>query len=325
MIHFSSTSYLGMNYHPDFKTLLNEGFELYGTNFGGSRLASNVPDIYDKAEEYISKKLGFEDALIVSSGTLAGHLLLTSLDQNQDFFHFKLLHPALVNKFIGKSSKEVNHPDELLTEIKKTKQENICILLNSIHPILVEKIPLDWIIKLPQDKNFTIIIDDSHGIGVLGTNGDGIISEIKNIPNHINIIVLASLGKAIGIPAGAIMGSTKFIKKIKSLAIWGGGSPTPPAYMYTYIHSEELRQHQRTKLQANIDFFKKNVPNIQDFTFIDQLPVFKYKGNGLYEKLQKKGISISRITYPTILDPITERIVLSSLHSFEDIEMLVTF
>ncbi len=314
-----------MNYHPEFRVLLNQGFEIYGTNYGGSRLASNVPNIYDQAEEYIANKLGFEDALIISSGTLAGHLLLTSLDQNQDFFHFKLLHPALVNKFIGKSSKEVNHPDELLSKIEQTHHESICILLNSIHPILVEKTPLDWILQLPKDKNFTIIIDDSHGIGVLGKDGNGIVSELKkNKSQNITTIILASLGKAIGIPAGAILGNKKFIEKIKSLAIWGGGSPTPPAYMYAYIQSEKLRQQQRTKLQSNIDFFKKNIPNIQDFTFINQLPVFKYKGVGLYEKLLKKGISISKITYPTKLDPITERIVLSSLHHYEDIEKLIS-
>ena len=314
-----------MNYHSQFKALLNEGFEKYGTNYGGSRLANNVPNIYGLSEKYIAQKLDTEDAVIVSSGTLAGHLLLTSLPKNQAFFHFKLLHPALVNQFIGKKSFEVNDPKILLHQIEKSHQNDICILLNSIHPVLVEKTPTDWIYELPKDKNFTIIIDDSHGIGIIGNNGKGIVSSFKKIPQNIKIILLASLGKAVGVPAGVIAGHSKFIDKIKSLALWGGGSPTPPAYLYAFVKGTELRRQQREKLQSNIDFFKENISNLADFTFIDQFPVFKYNGTGLYEKLLEYDISISKISYPTKDDISTERIVINSLHSTSDIEKIVCY
>ncbi len=319
MIHYSSTSYLGMNFHPEFKTFLIEGFEKYGTNYGGSRLANNVPDIYNLAEHHLASNLDFEDALIVSSGTLAGHLLLTAIPKNQDFFHFKLLHPALLSQFIGKKSTEVQDYEDLMEQIYLSSNEHICILLNSIHPVLVEKTPVQWIHELPKNKKITVIIDDSHGIGMIGKNGKGIMSELEKYPDYIEIILLASLGKAIGVPAGVILGKTIFINKIKALPIWGGGSPTPPAYLYAFLKSVSLRHHQRQKLQENIDCFATNLARLSDFTFIQQFPVFKYKGDGLYDKLIQKGMAISKISYPTRLDTPTERIVLNSLHAVEDI------
>ena len=76
----------------------------------------------------------------------------------------------------------------------------IVLVSNAVDMLTCQTFDFSWIAKLPHNQDITLLIDDSHGIGVTGENGAGIFKKIKQLaPPNIKIIVIASLAKALGI------------------------------------------------------------------------------------------------------------------------------
>ena len=96
-LYFGGTSYLGMATHPEYQNLLCNSIRIWGTAYGSSRNSNIKLSIYQKAEALFAKNSGAEAALMVSSGTLAGRLVIDYLSKsNQQFFHYPKTHPAIL-------------------------------------------------------------------------------------------------------------------------------------------------------------------------------------------------------------------------------------
>ncbi len=126
---------------------------------------------------------GAEAALSFSSGTLAGLALINNLNTEHKLIYAPDVHPALSSP---KQQQTNLSFDEWMTQIYKTYKNNtnnLTILSNSLNPLNVEKYDFLFLKEIAENKKITLIIDDSHGFGVLGKNGRGI---YKNLPNHKN-------------------------------------------------------------------------------------------------------------------------------------------
>ena len=303
--------------------LINRGIERYGINFGGSRLNNAVPAIYNRAEKYFAKKLYCEDALLTSSGTLAGVFLANYFNKNKvDLYICSDLHPALKCNFnsgiIFEELQELLH----LLKQKKTKKLSI-ILLNTLNPVSLKTIDMEIFSEFRDIENLVFVFDDSHGIGIKGVNRWGISGIAK--ANNLKYIVLASLAKAFSLEGGIIAGEKYIVDNIRKQSLWGGASPPPPFYFYALIKAENIIESQVQKLQRNILYFKDKLKQENRYKYLPDFPVFVNTGNSLYEYLLDKGIKISAFCYPTKNDPLTERIVINANHSFEDLDYLLNF
>jgi len=322
-LNFTGTAYLGLPENSAFMDLINKGIKKYGINFGGSRLNNAVPDIYDKAEDFFSKKLYCEDTLIASSGTLTGILLANYLKKgNFDIFVSEDLHPALKYNFRSYSSFE--ELEELLSSIKNKKEKTLnAVLLNTINPVTLKAIDADVLSKFHDSDNIVFVFDDSHGIGINGNNNWGIAEIAKEI--GLKFIVLSSLAKAFSMEGGIIAGEKRIIDNIKKESLWGGASPPPPFYFFAFIKGENIFKAQLQKLKRNINYFTDKLKNKNDFKFLPDFPVILNTGKPVYDHLLKKEIKISAFSYPTKNDPLTERIVINANHSFNDLDLLLKY
>src|SRR3970040_1116859 len=97
-LYFGGTNYLGITTNPDFQNILFESIKKWGTGFGSSRNSNIQLSIYETAEKLLAKNIGTEAALAVSSGMLAGKLVVEHLSNTTDaVFHFPDTHPALMS------------------------------------------------------------------------------------------------------------------------------------------------------------------------------------------------------------------------------------
>ncbi|MCO4292818.1 aminotransferase class I/II-fold pyridoxal phosphate-dependent enzyme [Solitalea sp. MAHUQ-68] len=321
---FAGTSYLGIAHNTEFRNYLIEGFELYGNNFGSSRIGNVALDIFETAENRLAEIIGSEKALTVSSGMLAGQMVLRQFEDHAHLFIAPGIHPAL---------KPLNHPSrnysyeqwsvQVLSELHTHKFPEAVIFINTVDILHARRYDLSWLHELPNDLNLIIVIDDSHGFGVIGEKGEGYWPLLPKGPN-IERIMISSLGKAMGIPAGVIAGNVSRINKIKFDGLFGGSSPTTPAYLYAFLHANGIYSDARERLKKLITHFSNQIRTNKTVYYSDGLPVYFINNKKVYEHLLKQKIVLSSFPYPQPQsEPIT-RAVINSTHSINDIELLAS-
>ncbi len=132
-----------------------------------------------------------------------------------------------------------------------------------------------------------------------------------------------SLGKALGLPAGIVLGDRDFVDKVVSSPLFVGASPPAPGYMEAFLKAESLFSNQRQKLKENMAFFFSHIKSYPHLHYKENFPVATFRQTGWAAKLMEKGILISSMAYPYPHSPAVDRIVLSAYHQKEDLEQLV--
>ncbi len=163
--------------------------------------------------------------------------------------------------------------------------------------------------------------DDSHGFGVLGQDGTGAYPVLETFGPRA-LLSCFSLGKALGIPAGAIAGPESLIAPLKKTVRFGAASPASPAGLATLVQSGKLQGEARKQLQGNIARFLSGLSGTRPFWFAPGHPAFSYQEPGLSPYLKARGIVVTHFHYPSEAEAPTSRIVITASHSFEEIDQL---
>lgn len=321
-LYFSGTSYLGMVQNNDFQNLICENIQQYGANFGGSRLSNLRFKIYEEAEQYLANWTGAEAALTVSSGSLAGQLAVKVLQNWGKFYFAPGVHPALFEEGDYSESSFEQWAEYILNEAQQGKP--MVLFSNTLDPLRAKSFDFNWLFQIPKETPLTLVLDDSHGLGVTGINGAGAFSTLQT-PENVELIAVASLGKALAIPGGVILGSKNLIQNIWQSPYFGGASPVIPAYLAAFLDAGYLYHDARQRLFSNIQAFHDAVKTPGLFENFTDYPVFYTKINNLAEYLQTHKILISSFPYPTPQDERITRVVLNAAHTNADIDHLVNF
>lgn len=322
-LYFGGTAYLGIPQNRDFIKLYTEGIERYGLNNGTSRGNNVQLGIYNEAEQFTAEKYGAEAALITSSGYLAAKLTVRIYAQQKEVRYAPNTHPALWMDGNPESGLDFEHwSRQIIAEVNDSEIEDWLLLSNSINNLYPEIYDFSFISNFNPHKNITLIIDDSHGIGLLNSSSSILQSVPKN--TNVEIIVVASMAKALGLDAGVILGSAKAISTLKQSEEFYGASPPAAAGLYAFIHAEDIYRDSYQKLQENVKIFTQELANKNDWHFVEDFPVFLSKQPDIEQRLLEQKILISSFPYPDRNGKNLSRIVLSSWHSEADIFKLAT-
>ncbi|GAB3642297.1 aminotransferase class I/II-fold pyridoxal phosphate-dependent enzyme [Spirosoma arcticum] len=322
-LFFSGTAYLGLPQHPTFQQLLMESVARYGTTYGSSRNGNLRLTIYEEAEARLAAMVGAPHALTISSGMLAGQVVVNYLRaQQMTFIYGPGTHPALwegpiVDLPTGSFADWTAH---LSGKFKMLPTGPNAVLINSVDAVHSNYYDFDWIRKLSDDQPITLIIDDSHGLGVLN-GGQGIWPQIEPKPN-VNLIVTGSLAKGMGLPGGVIFGDANTLKALRQTAFFGACSPMPPAYLDAFAKADALYAEGRERLRQNLLLAEKLLLPTGLFSHATGYPLFFTEQNDLYLFLLERGIFVYSFSYPTPADRANTRIIISAFHTFSDIQTL---
>jgi len=321
-LYFGGTAYLGIPQNKDFIALYTEGIQRYGLNNGTSRGNNVQLGIYNEAEAFVAKTYGSEAALITSSGYLAAKLVVQAYAKSGVLRYAPNTHPALWLSGNPSNALEFSvWAIQLVDEINSSAEENWVLLSNSLNNLHPEIYDFSFIRHISSDKKIILIVDDSHGIGI-SNEGLGCLQSIPETPN-VEVVVVASMAKALGLDAGVIFGSKDAISMLKQSDEFYGASPPAAAGLYAFMKGQELYKAAYQKLQANVKLFQESLPYDGDWHYIDEFPVFLNKQKDVEQRLLREKILISSFPYPDRNGNILNRIVLSSWHSEVDILKLV--
>jgi len=319
-LYFSGTAYLGLSQNTAFQQLIREGLEQYGSVYGSSRNGNLQLEVYDKAEAQLADWTGAEAALTLSSGMLAGQAAIRYLMlEGCDFVYAPDVHPAVWHLPDIEPFKTFTPPLEWL--IRAPNSTKTCFVTNSVDALRGHLYDLDWIEQIPSQKKITVLIDDSHGIGVTGARYAGAWTRVK-FPQNVRLIVTASLAKAMGLAGGVIFSDALTIQNIRHTAYFGGCSPIAPNQLHAYLQAGTLYAHAQEQLRQNIRLFTTYIQDLGLFSYTPDYPVFYTEHNNLYDYLLQNGVFIYSFSYPKPTDKANTRIVISTWHTHNDIEKL---
>ncbi|MGF1923906.1 MAG: aminotransferase class I/II-fold pyridoxal phosphate-dependent enzyme [Bacteroidia bacterium] len=317
-LYFGGTAYLGIPQHKSFRALYLEGLEYYGLNNGTSRSNNVQLSIYDEVEQYAAKSYGAEACLITSSGYLAAQLTVKELSGMGKVCYAPATHPALwLNEVPRVDGSFSEWAEALVEKINQSDLENWVIISNSLNNLYPEIYDFSFVKEIHDSKKVILIVDDSHGLGVTN-DGKGVFSTLPKQEN-IELVVIASMAKALGVDAGLVFGTDQMISKLKHANVFLGASPPSAAGLFAFMHASAIYKEEHEKLMRLSTKFEAR----GDWSFVPGFPVYLSNDPGLAEYLKAQQILISSFAYPDKKGRLLNRIVLSSWHTLADIEELI--
>lgn len=319
-LYFGGTGYLGLQTDPAFQFLFIANIKKYGTGYSASRKSNIQLSIFEQAESHLANLVGSKDCITLSSGYLAGQLVRDYFDATKyRLFYAPNTHAALYR------GEQVLYPnwEDLEQEIKKNEHKIPVVLLDS-YDFQGENYP-DYqpLKKLPLHK-VIVVVDDSHGIGIIGKKGEGSFKKLQSLKPR-ELLVSCSLGKGFGIQAGAIFGNAERLKKMRKTQFFGGSGPASPASLATLMDAYQLYSIKRKRLHQNTELFLSLLSNPSQFIYTKGHPTFSFQNESLAKRLEENGILVTNFRYPTEHDQPMSRIVISASHTAGDITTLCTF
>lgn len=348
---FCSNDYLGLANHPDLVKALTEGAKSYGIGSGASHLISG----HSIAHELLEKKLAsfqaahipHARALFFSTGYMANLAAITGLAKLAErsevsLYSAKLNHASLIDG-VRLASAQLNAPvtlfdhtcpSELIDSLKRDTKPLKIIVTDGVFSMDGDLAPAKELLKIAEDCDALLLIDDAHGFGVLGANGHGILEEEKLCSERI--IYVGTLGKAAGVSGAFICAQDSFVEwLVQKGRPYIYSTATPPAIAHALLKSLDLIEgeegaRRRSHLNHLISIWQEEM-EFQNWKMISsctpiQPIVLGSNANALKaaKLLDESGYWIPAIRPPTVpLGSSRLRITLSANHSIEDLRELI--
>jgi len=178
-VMLSSNDYLGLSQHPKIKEAATHALQKWGSSTTGARLANGGRIFHQELEEELADFLGKEACHVFSAGYLACASAITGFVDRKDLiFADKNLHSSLWTgiQLSGATCERFahNHPEHL-RELLSTEDPKVpkALVLEGIYSMEGHIARLPELVQVAQQFNMFTILDDAHGVGVLGTDGRG--------------------------------------------------------------------------------------------------------------------------------------------------------
>ncbi|MBI4684719.1 MAG: pyridoxal phosphate-dependent aminotransferase family protein [Nitrospirae bacterium] len=231
MIMVGSNNYLGLTNHPKVKEAAIEAIRKYGSGCAGSRLLNGTLDIHVALEEKLARFMRKEAALIFSTGFQVNLGVISALIGKDDIVIIdKMDHASIIDgcRLSYGDVKKFKHND--MADLKRVLEENEdrrkLIIVDGVFSMEGDIANLPEIIGLAKKYSARVMLDDAHGIGVLGKTGRGT-AEHFGLEDEIDII-MGTYSKSLASIGGFIAGSENTVHYIKHFARSLIFSASPP-------------------------------------------------------------------------------------------------
>jgi len=244
MIMLGSNNYLGLTNHPKVKEAAIEAVRKYGSGCAGTRLLNGTLDIHMKLEEKLATFFRKEAALTFSTGYQTNLGVITSLVGKHDVVVIdKLDHASIIDacRLSYAEVKKFRHSDmgSLEYALKECGNRGKLVVVDGVYSMEGDIAPLPDIVKICRKYGARLMVDDAHGIGVLGKTGRGTVEHF-GLEKDVDIIV-GTYSKSLASIGGFVAASEEVIHYMKhcSRQLIFSASP-PPASVAAVIAALDI-------------------------------------------------------------------------------------
>ncbi len=338
-ISFASNDYLNLSQDKRVIEALYTGAKQYGTGSGASSAVSGYTQAHAELEKAICKHTHLPRAILFPSGYLANLGVLTSLPEKNDVLlcdHDN--HASLIDAGLLSSATMHRYQAGNLMHLKKQliKQQNAShrfIVTEGVFSTDGRVAELEALMTLSQQYRASLIVDDAHGFGVMGKQGQG---SLRFIDTLENTLYLGTLGKACGTAGAFVAGAAPIIDALQQFARpYQFTIALSPALCVASTMSIQIMQAEPERfeqLRHNIAYLHAyakdlNLPFVPGTTPIAKLPIGdEVAACEIVEKAKAQGLLLSVLRYPTVKrKQACIRISLCAAHTHNDIEQALNF
>lgn len=218
LLNFSSNDYLGLANHPQVVQAAIKGMQRYGVGSGSAHLLCGHSHAHHALEEELADFTGRDRALLFSTGYMANLGVITALLGKGDaVFEDRLNHASLLDGglYSGARFKRYPHGDSeaLTVSLEKTPAENRLIVSDGVFSMDGDLAPLPELARVAAGNQAWLMVDDAHGLGVLGDKGSGSCDHF-GLTQRDAPVLMATLGKAFGTFGAFVAGSEELIETL---------------------------------------------------------------------------------------------------------------
>ena len=314
-----ANNYLGLANHPKVKQAAKEAIDKYGVGAGSDRSIAGDMEIHHELEETLAKFKRAEASLVFQTGYMANEGLIPQLAGKGDLIvSDELNHGSIIDGVrLSKADRAIyKHCDmedlaKVLEEAEKhdPPYRRILIITDGVFSMDGDIAPLDQIAKLAEEHGAMVYVDDSHGEGVLGENGRGIVSHFKLSRDKVHV-EMGTFSKAFGVIGGHITGSRDLYNfaynKARTWLLSAAMTPVSAAAAKAAIEVLQEESWRVRKLWENTEYFKKAMQDLGFNTGKTQTPIIPVivgeamTARKLAERLFEEGVFGLPIFYPMV-------------------------
>jgi len=217
-VDLAGNDYLGLSSDPRVAAAACEALSSHGLGATGSRLVRGTTDLHEELEQALADWIGVEGALVFSSGYLANLgavRALTGLSPDTVIFSDAHCHASIVDGCRLARVETVVFPhgsvaalDEALSSFAGRPK---VVLTESVFSVDGDLVPLAEYHRVARSHGALLMIDDAHGLGVIGPKGAGGASFLAGQPD---VVITATLSKALGGAGGFIAGPSPLMRHL---------------------------------------------------------------------------------------------------------------
>ena len=315
VIMLGSNSYLNLSTHPQVMDGARQALEEFGYGMGAVSNYAGITDIHKELEGRIAEFYGVEDSIVFPSGYGANVGIVSALCSKNDVVindaanHASIFDGCMLSGADIKvyPHKDMRYLERILSRLPEEKTGRL-IITDGVFSMDGDMAPLDKIVELAQKYRCRVMVDDAHGVGVVGKTGRGT-AEYFGVTGKIDLNV-GMLSKGPGGLGGYCAASRKVVQYLRLYARSYFFSTALPASVagglnevFKLLASDNAG---REKLWENINYLKLklsekgfDIGNSQSAV----IPVMIYSEPvlfDLYDKLHRNGVYVNIVTYPAV-------------------------
>lgn len=222
VIMVGSNNYLGLSMDPRVKEAAARALEKYGTSCSGSRLLNGTLDLHEELEARLATWLGREMALCFSTGFTTNLGALSALlDRKDVVFSDRLNHASILEGIRSSFGEHKRYRHNDMADLERLlsnapEEAGKLIVTDGVFSMEGELADLPTIVQLKKKYGARLMVDEAHGLGVMGANGRGL-SEHMGVEEDVDL-VMGTFSKSFGSLGGVLAGPKEVIEWVKHKA-----------------------------------------------------------------------------------------------------------
>jgi 7-keto-8-aminopelargonate synthetase-like enzyme len=336
-VFFGGTDYHRMGSHPEVLRAFQEAADTEGLDCAGSRLTTGNYALLVQLERKTAEFLGRDEAACCSGGYLSNTVALEAVREDfQRFFISASAHASVVTPAEALPRERLHpfkDPEDLARELKRRLRpgEKPLVLTDGVVSGSGVIPPLAAYWEAVREMDGKLLVDDSHGLGVVGPTGRGSTEETGLPPRAF--ILSGTYSKGFGVFGGLVAGDRGLLEKvIRRSRAFVGATPMPPPVTAAVLRGMEiLRSHPEliTGLRLRTLRMRERMAALGFPTIASPAPIFSVtygdeaRNRRLGGILERDGIFPTFINYPGCPPGGHFRFTLSSAHTDEEVERLI--
>jgi 8-amino-7-oxononanoate synthase len=312
VVMLGSNNYLGLTNHPEVKKAAQDAIAAYGTGCAGSRFLNGTLDIHVKLEEKLAEFMHKPAAVTFSTGFQVNLGVISCLVERGDIVYLdKLDHACIIDGArLGFGAVVKFHHNDMCDLSRRLEvhdsRKAALVVVDGVFSMEGDIVELPKLVEIAKAHHCRVMVDDAHGIGVLGEHGRGT-AEHFGLEDDVDLI-MGTFSKSLASVGGFIAGEERVINWIKhrarSLIFSAAPPPASVAAVLKAVEIIEREPERRAQLWENTRFMAEGFKSLGFDTGSSASPVIPVLAGEdrnafvMAKRLHEEGIFVNPIVSP---------------------------